>query len=146
MMMSVVASMNHERYADVEIFVLMSMFSQWVDLSGPRVSGIHCLIHNKNLVIFPGEYWVDPNQGSAEDAIKVHCNMDTGETCISANPSSIPRKSWWSAPSNKPVWFGTNMNGGVQVSTQVLVSIVRFIVTSKSWGAWSHEKISADLH
>lgn len=58
-----------------------------------------------------GEYWVDPNQGSAEDAIKVYCNMDTGETCISANPANIPRKTWWSSPGNKPVWFAT-MNGG----------------------------------
>lgn len=69
-----------------------------------------------NLCII-GEYWVDPNQGSAEDAIKVHCNMDTGETCISAIPSSIPRKSWWSSPGKKPVWFGANMNGGTYVST-----------------------------
>lgn len=59
-----------------------------------------------------GEYWVDPNQGSSEDAIKVHCNMDTGETCISANPASIPRKAWWSSSRNKPVWFGADINGG----------------------------------
>lgn len=59
-----------------------------------------------------GEYWVDPNQGSVEDAIKVHCNMDTGETCISANPPSIPRKVWWSSSRNKPVWFGADINRG----------------------------------
>lgn len=59
-----------------------------------------------------GEYWVDPNQGSAEDAIQVHCNMDTGETCIAANPSSIPRKVWWSSARNKPVWFGADINRG----------------------------------
>jgi len=59
-----------------------------------------------------GEYWVDPNQGSVEDAIKVHCNMDTGETCITANPASIPRKVWWSSSRNKPVWFGADINRG----------------------------------
>ncbi|MEQ2162996.1 hypothetical protein GOODEAATRI_025757, partial [Goodea atripinnis] len=59
-----------------------------------------------------GEYWVDPNQGSSEDAIKVHCNMDTGETCISANPASVPRKVWWTSSRNKPVWFGADINGG----------------------------------
>lgn len=59
---------------------------------------------------------MDPNQGSVEDAIKVHCNMDTGETCISANPSSIPRKVWWSSFSNKPVWFGADINRGTHVS------------------------------
>lgn len=63
-----------------------------------------------------GEYWIDPNQGSAEDAVKVHCNMDTGETCIDANPASIPRKSWWSSPSSKHVWFSRNMNGGTYFS------------------------------
>lgn len=62
-----------------------------------------------------GEYWVDPNQGSVEDAIKVYCNMDTGETCISANPSTIPRKSWWSSSRNKPVWFAADINRGTYV-------------------------------
>lgn len=59
---------------------------------------------------------MDPNQGSVEDAIKVHCNMDTGETCISANPPSIPRKVWWNSSRNKPVWFGADINRGTQVS------------------------------
>lgn len=61
-----------------------------------------------------GEYWIDPNQGSTKDAIKVFCNMETGETCISANPAEIPRKAWWtkSSPStNKPVWFGADISG-----------------------------------
>ncbi|CDQ56985.1 unnamed protein product [Oncorhynchus mykiss] len=61
-----------------------------------------------------GEYWVDPNQGSSEDAIKVHCNMETGETCISANPASIPKKVWWSTSRKKPVWFGADINRGTQ--------------------------------
>lgn len=65
-----------------------------------------------------GEFWVDPNQGSAEDAIKVHCNMDTGETCIAANPASIPRKVWWSSSRNKPVWFGADISRGTHVSTR----------------------------
>lgn len=64
-----------------------------------------------------GEYWIDPNQGSGEDAIKVYCNMETGETCISANPSTIPLKTWWASksPDNKPVWYGLDMNRGAQV-------------------------------
>lgn len=59
---------------------------------------------------------MDPNQGSVEDAIKVYCNMDTGETCISANPPSIPKKVWWNSSKNKPVWFGADINRGTQVS------------------------------
>eukprot|EP00063_Salmo_salar_P031653 XP_014006488.1 PREDICTED: collagen alpha-1(II) chain-like [Salmo salar] len=68
-----------------------------------------------------GDYWLDPNQGSTKDVIKVFCNMETGETCISAHPisASIPRKTWWtkSTPTaSKPVWFGANMNGGTKFS------------------------------
>lgn len=62
-----------------------------------------------------GHYWIDPNQGSSRDAIRVFCDMDSGETCISANPASLPRKSWWSKSSpsgSKPVWFGADMNSG----------------------------------
>lgn len=64
-----------------------------------------------------GEYWIDPNQGSTKDAIKVFCNMESGETCVAANPANIPRKAWWtkSTPTvNKPVWFG-DMNSGTRL-------------------------------
>ncbi|KAF7245053.1 Collagen alpha-2(V) chain [Varanus komodoensis] len=63
-----------------------------------------------------GEYWIDPNQGCVEDAIKVFCNMETGESCISANPASIPRKTWWTSRSSelKPIWYGLDMNRGLQ--------------------------------
>lgn len=65
-----------------------------------------------------GEYWVDPNQGCKMDAIKVFCNMETGETCISASPQSTPRKRWWtdSGAEKKHVWFGETMDGGFQFS------------------------------
>lgn len=65
-----------------------------------------------------GEYWVDPNQGCKMDAIKVFCNMETGETCINASPMTVPRKHWWtdSGAEKKHVWFGESMNGGFQFS------------------------------
>ncbi|EGV99096.1 Collagen alpha-1(III) chain [Cricetulus griseus] len=65
-----------------------------------------------------GEYWVDPNQGCKMDAIKVFCNMETGETCINASPMTVPRKNWWTDASaeKKHVWFGESMNGGFQFS------------------------------
>lgn len=67
---------------------------------------------------FAGEYWIDPNQGCTVDAIKVYCNMETGETCVRPKPSSIPRKNWWTSKSKdrKHVWFGETMNGGFHVS------------------------------
>ncbi|CAM9299086.1 unnamed protein product [Lampetra planeri] len=58
-----------------------------------------------------------PNQGSTKDAIKVFCNMESGETCVAANPASVSRKTWWtkSVPTaNKPVWFGADINGGTK--------------------------------
>lgn len=70
----------------------------------------------------PGEYWIDPDGGSASNAIRVFCNMDAGETCISASPANVPKKSWWtkaSPGSSKPVWFGTDMNAGSRVRSPV---------------------------
>ncbi|KAK9410803.1 collagen alpha-2V chain [Crotalus adamanteus] len=63
-----------------------------------------------------GEYWIDPNQGCVEDAIKAFCNMETGESCIAANPAIIPRKTWWTSRSSdlKPIWYGLDMNRGSQ--------------------------------
>ncbi|CAB1445080.1 unnamed protein product [Pleuronectes platessa] len=65
-----------------------------------------------------GEYWIDPNQGCTIDAIKVFCNMETGESCVQPKPSGIPRKNWWSSKSKdrKHVWFGETMNGGFHFS------------------------------
>lgn len=70
-------------------------------------------------VVLAGHFWIDPNQGCVEDAIKVFCNMETGETCISAHPATIPRKTWWTSrsPDLKPIWYGLDMNRGSQVST-----------------------------
>lgn len=66
-------------------------------------------------------FWVDPNQGSALDAIKVHCNMETGETCIYPTDSSIPMKNWYLSKNireKKHVWFSESMTGGFQVRSQ----------------------------
>lgn len=63
-------------------------------------------------------YWVDPNQGSPLDAIKVHCNMETGETCIYPSESTIPMKNWYLSKEKKHVWFSESMTGGFQVRSQ----------------------------
>lgn len=68
-----------------------------------------------------GMYWVDPNKGSPLDAIKVHCNMETGETCIYPTDSSIPMKNWYLSKNikeKKHVWFSESMTGGFQVRSQ----------------------------
>lgn len=66
-------------------------------------------------------YWVDPNQGSPLDAIKVHCNMETGETCVYPSDSSIPMKNWYLSKNireKKHVWFSESMTGGFQVRSR----------------------------
>lgn len=69
----------------------------------------------------PGNYWVDPNLGSTADAIKVFCNMETGETCVYPSIAKVPKKNWWSSKSKdrKHVWFGETMNGGFHVSAHL---------------------------
>lgn len=37
----------------------------------------------------PGEYWIDPNEGSTHDAILVYCNFDNEESCILSNPNNV---------------------------------------------------------
>lgn len=64
-----------------------------------------------------GFYFIDPNQGCINDAIKVFCDFTTRETCIYAHPESIARKNWYrSTENNKHVWFGETINGGTEVS------------------------------
>lgn len=53
--------------------------------------------------------------------------MDTGETCISANPAKIPVKTWWTGKGGdnfKPIWYGVDMNRGAQVSCIAILHIV----------------------
>ena len=68
---------------------------------------------------FLGEYWIDPDQGCTQDAIKVYCNMETGETCVTPTQPEIAKKNWYTSKNikeKKHVWFGEAMNGGFQVN------------------------------
>merc|ERR1712123_151885 len=56
-----------------------------------------------------GQYWMDPNGEDTNDAVMVHCNMDSGETCVQPKPSMSeeitiisPEKEMWvgEVPSN----------------------------------------------
>uniref|UniRef100_UPI00398EFE09 collagen alpha-1(III) chain-like n=1 Tax=Pristiophorus japonicus TaxID=55135 RepID=UPI00398EFE09 len=102
-----------------------------------------------------GEYWIDPNQGSKLDAIKVYCDMETGETCVHSHPSSTPHKSWWTrknSPGKKHVWFGQSMDGGFQFSygnsilskdtVEVQMGFLRMLSTRASQNVTYHCKNS----
>ena len=38
------------------------------------------------MFIFIGQYWIDPNGGDMNDAILVHCDMETGSSCVYPKP------------------------------------------------------------
>ena len=49
------------------------------------------------LLSFLGFYWIDPNLGMVDDAVKVFCNMSAGgETCVSPDlhASRMPNIPW----------------------------------------------------
>lgn len=65
-----------------------------------------------------GEYWIDPNQGCNLDAIKVFCNMETGETCVYPTQPQVAQKNWYISKNPKDkrhVWYGESMTDGFQV-------------------------------
>merc|ERR1719153_452746 len=41
-----------------------------------------------------GEYYIDPNEGEVEDAIKVYCKFDSDETCVPPRRSKYGGKQW----------------------------------------------------
>lgn len=89
---------------------------------------------------FAGEYWIDPDQGCTQDAIKVYCNMETGETCISPTQREVAQKNWYISKNikeKKHVWFGEAMNDGFQVSvliyrTYLFSLLLFFFIVSSS--------------
>lgn len=44
-----------------------------------------------SVFIFQGDYWIDPNQGDAKDAILAYCDMHERTTCIYPKPSEVSR-------------------------------------------------------
>ena len=88
------------------------------------------------LFVPKGSYYVDPNQGSPLDAIKVFCNMETGETCVYPAQAEIPKKNWYTSKNikeKKHVWFGEAMTDGFQVR-----ALFRFLLTERLTGSIIH--------
>lgn len=52
-----------------------------------------------------GRYWIDPNAGSIMDAIEVHCNIRTGETCVSPSKAEFEAKHYESASAGREYWL-----------------------------------------
>ena len=60
-----------------------------------------------------GYYWVDPNLGMVDDAVKVFCNMSSGETCVfpDVHASKMPNIPWRKSGRG---WYST-LRGGFKV-------------------------------
>jgi collagen type V/XI/XXIV/XXVII alpha len=62
-----------------------------------------------------GFYWIDPNLGMTDDAVKVYCNMSAGgETCVSpdVHASRMPNIPWRKSQEG---WYST-LRGGFRIS------------------------------
>lgn len=66
-----------------------------------------------------GWYWIDPNLGMPDDAIRVYCNMTAnGETCIEPDTHSaqIPNIPWRKENGiNSTDWY-SNLRGGLRIT------------------------------
>lgn len=61
-----------------------------------------------------GSYWIDPNLGMTDDAVKVHCKMATGETCVypDIHASKMPNIPW---RKSRDGWY-SKLRGGFHIS------------------------------
>merc|ERR1712025_1018069 len=62
-----------------------------------------------------GFYWIDPNLGMTDDAVKVYCNMSAGgETCVNpdVHASRMPKIPWRKSTEG---WYST-LRGGFRIS------------------------------
>jgi len=69
-----------------------------------------------------GFYWIDPNLGMVDDAVKVYCNMSAGgETCVSPDlhASRMPNIPWRKSTEG---WYST-LRGGFRISYDSLGSV-----------------------
>merc|ERR1711936_1002885 len=72
-------------------------------------------LHFGHPQIEDGFYWIDPNLGMPDDAVKVWCNMESGgETCVSpdVHASRMPNIPWRKSTEG---WYST-LRGGFRIS------------------------------
>ncbi len=72
------------------------------------------LAHGHGGRLEDGLYWVDPNLGMADDAVRVFCNMTSGETCVQpdVHASRMPNIPWRKSGRG---WYST-LRGGFRIT------------------------------
>jgi len=72
-------------------------------------------LHYGHPLVKDGFYWIDPNSGMPDDAVKVWCDMGAGgETCVSpdVHASRMPNIPWRKSGGG---WYST-LRGGFRIS------------------------------
>jgi len=72
-----------------------------------------------------GEYWVDPNAGSPQDAILVYCDMAKQATCIQPKPSVSAEMAVEST--ERELWFSEIPSGGFQFTYKADSNQISFL-------------------
>lgn len=61
-----------------------------------------------------GDYWIDPNGNDVNDAIMVHCDMQTGSTCVQPRPALSQEITITSTESD--MWVGEVPNNAFDIN------------------------------
>lgn len=73
-----------------------------------------------------GEYWVDPNEGDVQDAIVVHCDMETKATCVLPQPG-LTQEFTHSGRSQGVTWLGDDIQPGFEFTYKADGNQLRFL-------------------
>jgi len=91
-----------------------------------------------------GEYWVDPNEGDTNDAIVVHCNMETKATCVLPKPAMTQEFSWRGNVRGL-AWLGDDIEEGYEFTYKAdgnQLSFLQLLASSASQELTYHCKNS----
>jgi hypothetical protein len=73
-----------------------------------------------------GMYWVDPNEGSALDAIQVYCNFDDEQTCIHPTAAEFQGQRW-TKDTRGGQYFMEDVNNGKEFAYKTESQQLKFL-------------------
>jgi len=73
-----------------------------------------------------GEYWIDPNEGSVNDAILVRCDMPRRATCVLPRPGLTQEYNWRGA-TRGIAWLGEDIHPGFEFTFKADSQQMRFL-------------------